>query len=398
MNTLRQRVQHWLTGRLTLRLKLTFWVSSLLSATSIILIILINVVAYFAMPHILASVLVGPFPSPAGQSATQIPFSTPPPNSQVVIKGVVIEEIQQVTVQQIFLISVLSAVLIIILGSSGAYWMASRALRPVNRIIQSAQNVNSKNLDTRLSWDGPEDELGKLIDVFNAMLARLGRAFEQQQQFAANVAHELRNPLATLRTTLEVIQDDPTASLEDYRDMSITLEQNLARLERLIENLLLLARGEREIMRRPVNLEILAKDVSASLSSLADEKMVSVELDLTPNVVVPGDEILLARALTNLVENGIHFNRPGGKVQISIKAVPNWAEIRVEDDGVGISPEEQARIFERFYRVRSSSTQHQGGFGLGLTITAHIVQLHNGTIQVESKLGCGTTFAVHLPL
>jgi len=115
-------------------------------------------------------------------------------------------------------------------------------------------------------------------------------------------------------------------------------------------------------------------------------------------VVVHGDEVLLARTLANLVENGIRFNQPGGEVHIKIETLPNWAVIYVEDNGVGIPPKEQAHIFERFYRVEHSSRWHQGGHGLGLAITAHIIRLHGGSIQVESRLGSGSTFTIRLPL
>jgi len=391
-----QIMRNWLNTRLTLRLKLTFWMAGLLSLASIALIILINVTANFTMPHVIASALLGPVPSFPEKQTTQV-LSPPSQTANWFVKGITLE-IQQEALQQIRLITVLGAILIITLGVGGAYWLANWALYPVNRVIQTVQNISNKNLDRRLHWNGPRDELGKLVGVFNALLDRLTRAFEGQRQFTANVAHELRNPLAVLRTNLEVIQAEPAATLEDYHDMGITLKRNVTRLERLIEDLLLLARGEKETVMESINLGALAQEVLQDLHLLAEKGEVFLDLDCSTDVVVHGDEVLLARALANLVENGIRYNRTGGKVCIRIENTQNWALIHVEDDGVGIPQEEQANIFERFYRVEHTSRLSKGGHGLGLAITSHIIRLHGGFIQVESLPGLGSTFTIHLPL
>ena len=284
-----------------------------------------------------------------------------------------------------------------VLGGIGAYWLAGHMLRPLRQISQTAQRISADTLNTRLALDGPEDELKELADAFDAMLDRLERVFEQQGRFVADVAHELRTPLTTLRTNLEIVHADPNATLEDYREMATTLERALTWLERLVADLLLLAQEETEVVREEVALGPLLEDVLLDFKSLADEHQVTLRLGGEIEMLVRGDEPLLVRAFSNLIENGIRYNRLGGEVEVTLKQVDGWAVINVADTGVGISPEEQVHIFDRFYRVDRSRARHKGGTGLGLAIVTYLVQRHGGTVQVESTPGVGSTFTVRLP-
>jgi signal transduction histidine kinase len=229
------------------------------------------------------------------------------------------------------------------------------------------------------------------------MLERLERAFGQQSRFVADAAHELRTPLASLRTNLEVVRSDPHATLDDYRQMASVLERALERLERLVDDLLLLARGEKDVRAEPVYLEVLIGDVIQELKPLAQSHRVSLYYQVPEEVIVQADPPLLARAISNLIENGIRYNHPGGSVTVTVRREAKSVAVSVEDTGTGIPPEEQAHIFDRFYRVDRSRAQHRGGSGLGLSIAAHIVQLHGGHIQVASTPGAGSTFTIWLP-
>lgn len=254
-----------------------------------------------------------------------------------------------------------------------------------------------ETLDRRLALDGPPDEVKELADAFDRLLERLERSFEQQSRFVSDAAHELRTPLATLRTNLELVLSNPHATLADYREMASALERALERLERLVNDLLLLARGEKDIRVESVYLEVLIGDVIQELELLAQSYQVSLRCNITDEAVVQADAPLLAQAISNLVRNGIHYNHPGGSVTVTVHREADGVAISVEDTGIGIAPEEKSHIFERFYRIDQSRARHRGGSGLGLSIAAHIVQLHGGHIQVESTPGAGSTFTVWLP-
>ncbi|MBC7228502.1 MAG: two-component sensor histidine kinase, partial [Thermoflexales bacterium] len=203
--------------------------------------------------------------------------------------------------------------------------------------------------------------------------------------------------LATLRANLEVIREDPNATLSDYREMAQVLDRTLSRLECLVEDLLLLAKEEKDIQREPVNVEVILSEAMDEMRPLAQASQVTLRLEMTDELVIRGDAPLLVRALANLIENGIRYNRPGGSVTVTAHREANEVMIQVMDTGVGIPPEDLPHIFERFYRVDRSRARHRGGAGLGLSITARIVEFHGGYIHVESTPGLGSIFTVRLP-
>lgn len=324
-------------------------------------------------------------PTPFAASAAL--SSTPPPRSDFIL---------DVALQQVRLISLIGVVLTALVGGAGAYLFAGYALRPVRDVQRLAEQIDSESLDRRLDLRGPADELKALGDAFDRMLGRLERAFEQQSRFVADAAHELRTPLATLRTNLEVVQSDPNATLQEYRQLNATLERALRRIEKMVDDLLLLAQGEGETVKEAVHVASLLEEVLLELKPLADDAQVSLDL-VAGSGVLAGDAILLARALSNLVENGIRYNQPGGFVRIKAEEEDECVVITVVDNGIGIPDEELEQIFERFYRVDHSRSRASGGTGLGLAITEHIIDLHQGLIDVQSKVGDGTTFTVRLP-
>jgi heavy metal sensor kinase len=287
---------------------------------------------------------------------------------------------------------------IFVLGGAGAYWLAGIALRPVRQVSAAARRINANSLHTRLAQDGPNDEIKELSDTFDGMLERLERTFEQQSRFVGDIAHELRTPLASLRTNLEVVIADEDATLDDYRTMAATQERALTRLERLVADLLILAKSEQPLAVGEVMLESLLEEAVDELRQAANTREVRIQLITKAEVIIPGDESLLARVFSNLIENGIHYNHPGGEVVITIDRKDDRAVVTVADTGIGIPSEEQAHIFERLYRVDSSRARHRGGAGLGLSIVFAIVQQHGGQVHVESIPAVGSTFTVLLPL
>lgn len=319
-----------------------------------------------------------------------VPSAEQPPASTDVLQETVLSEVR--------LISLVMAGMFAVIGVLGAYVISRTALRPLKSLSQTVKDIQADSLDQRLSLKGPEDEVKELADSFDRMLARLERAFDQQGEFVADAAHELRTPLATLRTQLEVIQQDSNATLSDYREMGATLIMMLDRLDRLTEDLLLLAKGEKQITREPVNLEVLLTEVIHELTPLAQASQVRLRLQMTEEIVLPADSRLLSRAVSNLVENGIRYNHPGGTVTVQADFQGNRLAIRVEDTGIGITESDLALIFERFYRVDRARDRNRGGSGLGLAISDHIVQLHGGEIRVSSTPGEGSSFTLWLPV
>jgi heavy metal sensor kinase len=295
-------------------------------------------------------------------------------------------------------ISLIGFGLVALVTGAGAYWLAGYSLRPLERVSEAAQRISASTLDTRLALDGPKDEIKKLADTFDGMLERLQQTFESQGRFVGDVAHELRTPLASLRANLEVVATDPQATLEDYREMAATQERALTRLERLVADMLILARSEQSRTFGSVTLGPLLDEVCSDLQSAAAARNITLEFQNDLDITVPGDSTLLARVFSNLVENAIHYNQPGGGVTITLDQKQSLAVVRVSDTGIGISPKQQAHIFERFYRADDSRACHQGGAGLGLSIVAAIVQQHNGHVQAESIPGKGSIFTVVLPI
>jgi signal transduction histidine kinase len=222
------------------------------------------------------------------------------------------------------------------------------------------------------------------------------------QQFTADAAHELRTPLAAIQANLESTLT-PEATDADAWDTLRTVERQNTRLSRLVHDLLLLSRMDLQrfsVKQESCNLNDLVNDLVEEFSALALASNISLTADSQINtpITVLGSEEQLYRLVANLITNAIQYTSSGGKVIVHLKRDDHHALIQVEDTGIGIPPKEQARIFDRFYRVNSDRSRHTGGAGLGLAIAQAIAQAHQGNIQVKSELGKGSIFTVQLPL
>lgn len=288
--------------------------------------------------------------------------------------------------------------LLTVLGTVGTYFIAGRMLRPLRQTTAIIKRVNAESLNTRLPTNLPDDEIRILTETFNQMLDRLEQTFVQQGHFVADAAHELRTPLATLRLTVDTMPELADLSPESYVAIQDTFQRTLDRLEKLVASLLLLAAGEQALPETAVSLIPLTEATLDVLKPLAKTHLVSLAYEATEDLFVAAEPSLFNLILTNLVENGIRYNKPGGQVTVRIVAENDQAIISVQDTGVGIPAAEQVRIFDRFYRLGPSRTRHQGGAGLGLSLVQHLVHNYNGSITVESKSGHGSTFTISLPL
>ncbi len=285
------------------------------------------------------------------------------------------------------------------LAALGGAMIARIALRPVDEMASTARRITAEDLSRRVEGRGSGDELDRLADTLNGMLARLEDAFGQTRRFAADAAHELRTPLTALRGGIEVaLRMERTP--EEYRRVLASSLEEVQRLIRLAEDLLLLSRSLAgpDGARGPVDLEPLVLEVFELGARLGQAAGVAVRVDATAPLTARGDGGALRRALLNLVENAVKYTPRGGKVEIALAGAAGVAEITVADTGIGIEPAEIERIFEPFHRLEAARAHDTGGAGLGLAIARSIVIAHGGTITVESTPGAGSRFTVRLPL
>ncbi|GLW33635.1 sensor histidine kinase [Actinoplanes regularis] len=289
---------------------------------------------------------------------------------------------------------ILSAIAVIaVLGFALSWWLTGRLLRPLHRITAAAQRLSLSTLHERIGLTGPDDELRRLADTFDAMLDRLQRAVDSQRRFVANASHELRTPLAVQRTAIEVGLARPTPErVERIRDV---LLRNTLRSERLIAGLLLLAKGERGLDdHTPVELSAVVTEVVEENRGSAEAAGVTLTPPVLDPVVVLGDEVLLGQLVTNLVQNAIRYNVPGGRVTI---VVSPGVELVISNTGPQVPPDRAAELFEPFRRLDADRTGADEGAGLGLSIVAAIARAHGGTVTLRPNPDGGITVRVELP-
>ncbi len=291
---------------------------------------------------------------------------------------------------------------VLILGTLGSYWLAAHAFAPIDRLTRIARRIEAGDLHERVPVPRSKDEIQSLALTFNEMIERIEKAFTRQRRFVADASHELRTPVAAIRSMTDVVlaQNAPIAS-EEYVTVLRDVNAEAERLGHLINGLLLLARSDENqalFEREPVRLDLLAADVAATIEPLATERGISLEIEAKQPTLVMGDEVRLIQVIMNLLDNAVIYSNKGSKVKLEVKSQQNKAVMIVSDTGIGIAKDHLDHIFERFYRVDPARSRAAGSTGLGLSIVDWIVCAHDGSITVESEVGKGTTFTVILPL
>jgi signal transduction histidine kinase len=279
--------------------------------------------------------------------------------------------------------------------------LVANALQPVDDMSAIVRDIGATaDFSRRLpvpDSPGEPDEIGRLAQTFNQMLADLEEAFSTQRRFLADAAHELRTPLTVFRASAETWRRSDRAAEHEKDQAALTIAREADRMGRLVADLLTLARGDAGLpdARRPVQFDSIVVDVYRQARSLTDDvTLILAEFD---QAMVSGDPDRLRQLVLNLVDNAIRYTPPGGSVTLELAQSPGWAILRVRDTGQGIPAEELPRIFDRFYRVDSARTRSSGGAGLGLTISQEIARAHGGRIEVSSQAHRGTEFTVYLP-
>jgi heavy metal sensor kinase len=289
----------------------------------------------------------------------------------------------------------------VLVAGFGGYALAAKALAPIDSMATQAETISAEKLSDRLSIENPEDELGKLGTVFNAMLGRLQAAFDQLRRFTADASHELRTPLTAIRSVGEVALQDQRSPAE-YRDVIGSMLEEVDRLTRLSESLLALSRadvGHIQLQREDISLVRLAKEASSVVDVLAEEKQQHIDIEGDANLVLSVDRLILRQAIVNLLDNAIKYSPPGSHILVQVQSGgEKQVFLDVIDHGPGIPREHQPHVFDRFFRVDKARTREWGGAGLGLSITRWAVEVHGGDITLESEEGHGSMFRISLPL
>lgn len=286
--------------------------------------------------------------------------------------------------------------LVLVIGLAVGWWLAGRVINPINEISAAAVKIAAGDLSQRIDLADTSNELGRLGTVLNSTFDRLGTALEEQKQFTADAAHELRTPVSVVLTqTQTALTRERTAG--EYRETVESCQRAAQRMRRLIESLLELARldaGQETMKRERVELAQSAADCVRLVKPLADERKVKIH-STVPALKCIGDAERIGQVITNLLTNAVNYNLENGDVRISGEAKNGSAVITVTDTGQGIPAEDLPHVFKRFYRAEKSRTT--GRTGLGLSISKAIIDAHGGTLEVASELGKGTTFTIRLP-
>jgi heavy metal sensor kinase len=303
---------------------------------------------------------------------------------------------EQETLQQLLITLLLGIPMLVAAAGVSGYFLAARALSPIDTITRTARRISAEDLSARLDLPATDDEVGRLAETFDAMLARLDDAFQRERQFTADASHELRTPLAAMQAILNVIREE-RRSPEDYEQALDDLTEETNRLRTLTEDLLQLARGEnRQIaILQNVDLTTLLQDIGDSLRPLTESRGLALDFAVSDGLILSGDRDALIRLIVNLLDNAIKYTPQGRITLTAIQESIGNVKITITDTGVGIADEHLSHIFDRFYRVDRSRSS--GGAGLGLAIASEIVQAHGGIIEVSSRVGEGTTFILRLP-
>jgi heavy metal sensor kinase len=287
----------------------------------------------------------------------------------------------------------------LLVSAAASWWLAAFALRPLTVLAADAREIDVRTLQRRVPTRGVHDELDDVATAFNDTLARLEHSVGEMRQFSAALAHELRTPLAALRGEIELALRQSGRNADEQSRLASQIEE-LDRLARLIDQILTLARAESGQIRltfAPVDVGALAVSLVEQLEPVAQARTIDLRCERNGTVMVNGDASWLQRLLLNLLDNAIKFTREGGQVILRVSHEAGRARIDVRDTGIGMPPEVMPHVFERFFQADPARSSGNDGAGVGLSLVKWIVDRHEGTIAVNSRVGEGSTFTVRLP-
>ena len=293
---------------------------------------------------------------------------------------------------------------VIIAGSCAAYLLAGHYTKPVQQLSAHMKEISPNTLSDSIEIEGGGEEIQELVKSFNQMTEQLDEAFAMQRRFSSSAAHELRTPIAVLRTKLDVFKKKKREQHE-YDELVTTMETYIDRLSSIITDLLEFAETSELGEVEDVSLDSVVKTVVDDLKLVAQNNMISMQIDVQPMAqsetqafIVKGNTNLLYRALYNLVENAIRYNNEEGSVNITLETRGQEGVIIIADTGVGIAPEQRELVFEPFYRVNKSRSREFGGAGIGLSLVKTILKRHRASITISENNPQGSVFTIRIPL
>lgn len=312
------------------------------------------------------------------------------------LRGLVSENQGTQQLTSIIRISTVALPSLLLLAVIGGYWIAGRALRPVQKITEAASQISQgRDLNKRIGLGKGNDELHRLANVFDDMFSRLDEAFKTEQRFTSDASHELRTPMSVIMAQCEYSLEKPRTN-EEYAEALTVIQRQGRKMSRLIEDMLCFARMEQNEKSYPLeklDFSELVGDVCSDMSLIKD-KNITLKWHTRSDVFISGNRMLLTRLLTNLISNAYRYGRQDGKIIVTLEADEEIL-LKVEDNGIGIPDDQQKKIFERFYRADMS--RNTEGTGLGLAMVRDIADYHGGYVEVSSKVGTGSIFSVHFP-
>ena len=320
--------------------------------------------------------------------------------SEGYIKGFISIDESLLAVKPVLRNSILLTAMLIVLAALGGYFITSRALKPVNRMSQTANAIiRSKDLSQRINIGNASDELGMLAETFDEMLSEIDGAFQREKQFTSDASHELRTPIAVILSECEYMTDCAD-TVDELKDSAKSVKEEAQKMSKLVSQLLSIARMDNDALK----LDFEETDISELLGVVCDEQeeinsgRIELIRDIKPGVIANVDKFLVARLFINLISNAYKYNRKNGEIKVTLSEKDGNAVFEVSDTGIGISKEHLPRIWERLYRAEPSRTSNEsGGMGLGLAMVKWIAEKHGGTVSARSEIGKGSVFTFSFP-
>jgi heavy metal sensor kinase len=313
--------------------------------------------------------------------------------------GVSIESIDEVLNQLLDLLALLLP-LLIACAAGGGYWLVSRALRPVDLLSQTAEQMSLQNLTLRLPVAHSGDALERLSISLNNMLGRLRDSVQTSRRFLADASHELRTPLTVIKGELQELVHESYLNQTEVRERVGSVLEEVARLEHLVSGLLVLSRldaGETQSDWIDVDLAELALSTAEQMRLMAEDRDVGIDLSGLQKAAVWGDRARLKQIIVNLIDNAIRFTPRGGEVSLRTASDDGGSVFEISDTGIGIPEASLPHVFDRFFRVDAARSREDGGAGLGLSIVRSICTAHGAEIDVQSRPRFGSSFRVRFP-
>lgn len=279
------------------------------------------------------------------------------------------------------------------------YFISKKALNPIDKITSQAKQISASDLTQRIKIDGSDDELSRLADTFNDLIARIQYAYDKQNQFTLDASHELATPLAVIKGYTDLIdrwgKNDPEILNEGIQ----SIKNELANMTQLLDTLLFVAKSDNEILKiekKQFGLDELNEAVVRETNLVSENHI--IHFNHNEHITIEADQRLIKQMLRAIIDNSLKYTPLNGNIEINALTSNKWAKITISDTGVGIPKDQLAHVFDRFYRVDKARSREFGGTGLGLSIVKWIIELHGGSIVAESEIGNGTKMIVTLPL